>query len=224
MVMFGNTHTDPWQINKVAIGLSDPLVLDFKTLAGKAQAAFDAAEVARQASKAATDSYYAAVATLRSKAAECVRVIQNKAKSTNDPNIYALAEISPPDPRSQTGQPPAQPFGLRAALNSDGSITLTWKCSNPRGVSRVVYFVKRKLGTETTFTLADTVGDKSFTDTHLPFGTHQAVYMVTGKAGSVSGPGSAQFTVMFGTGGGGGLTIVSTSTGDGVGGAMKMAA
>ena len=222
--MFGNTHGVPWTVNKVALAISDTQLTDFKNAAGKAQAAFDAAEVARQASKAATDSYYAAVATLRSKAADCVRTIQNKAKATNDPSLYGLAQISPPDPRSQTGQPPAQPTGLRAALNSDGSITLTWKCSNPRGVSRVVYFVKRKLGTETTFTLADTVGDKSFTDSNLPFGTHQAVYMVTGKAGSLSGPGSAQFTVMFGTGGGGGLTIVSTSTGDGVEGAMKMAA
>jgi hypothetical protein len=210
--MFGNTHGVPWTTNKVVIGLSDPQLTDFKSAAGKAQAAFDSAEAARVTSKAATDAYYSAVAALRSKAADCVRTIQAKAKSTGDTAIYSLAQISPPDPRSHTGQPPAQPTDLRAMLNPSGSITLTWKCSNPRGVSRVVYFVKRKLDGESDFTLADTVGEKSFTDTNLPFGTHQATYLVTGKAGSLTGQSSEQFTVMFGTGGGGGLTIVSTSS------------
>jgi hypothetical protein len=222
LVMFGNTHQTPWTTNKVAIGISDPQLTDFKSKAGKAQAAFDAAEAARQASKSATDAYYAAVAALRSTAADCVRTIQAKAKSTNDPSIYALAEISPPDPRSHTGQPPAMPFDVRAGLNSDGSITLTWKCTNPRGVSRVVYFVTRKLTGESDFTLVDTVGEKSFTDANLPFGTHQATYLITGKSGSLTGPSSSQFTVMFGTGGGGGMTIVGTSTGTGE--TMKMAA
>ncbi len=168
MVMFGNTHEMPWTTNKVAIGLSDPQLTDFKSKSGKALVAFNAAEAARQASKAATDAYYAAVANLRTSAADCVRTIQNKAKSTNDPTIYALAEISPPDPRSQTGQPPAQPTDIRAELNSDGSITMTWKCANPRGVSRVIYFIKRKLTGEADFTLVDTVGEKTFTDTNSP--------------------------------------------------------
>jgi hypothetical protein len=222
MVTFGNMHIDPWNVNMVAIGVASADYMDFKSAASDAQAALTAAETARINSKAATDAYYSAVAKLRAKAAICVRSIQAKAKATGDTNIYALAQISPPDPRSHTGQPPAQPTTLRATLNPDGSITLTWKCSNPRGVSRVVYFVQRKLDTETEFTLVDTVGEKMFTDKNLPFGTQQAVYMITGKAGSLTGPVSEAFTVMFGTGGGGALTIVGTSTGTAP--AVKMAA
>jgi hypothetical protein len=214
MVTFGNMHVDPWNTNMVAIGVAMADYTAFKASASSAQTAFAAAEAARLNSKAATDAYYAAVGVLRTKAAVCVRSIQAKAKATGDASIYALAQISPPDPRSHTGQPPAQPMDLRAALNPDGSITLTWKCSNPRGVSRVVYFVERKLDSETAFSLVDTVGEKKFTDMNLPFGTQQAVYMVTGKVGSLNGPTSAQFTVMFGTGGGGGMMIVGTSSAD----------
>ncbi|HMN40892.1 MAG TPA: fibronectin type III domain-containing protein [Phycisphaerales bacterium] len=219
MVLFGSMHVDPWTTNKVALSLSDAQVLAMKNLSLTASDALDAAEVARQSAKAATETYYAAVRALRTKAAECVRVIQNTAKTTNNPALYGLAQIPAPDPRSHTGTPPARPTDVRAGLNSDGSITLTWKCANPRGVSRVIYFVKRKLNGESDYSLFDTVGEKSCTDATIPRSTGGASYIITGKAGSLSGPSSEQFTVTFGVGGGG--AIVMTTSADG---SMKLAA
>ncbi len=222
MVNFGNTHVQPWTLNKVALGIAEPDLTAYSAAALAAQKAFDNAETARQSSKAATTAFYAAVATLRDKAGTCVRTIQNKAKATNDENLYALGQISPPDPRSQNVPPPARPTDVRAGLNPDGSITLTWKCSNPRGVSSVVYFVQRKLNTETNFTLFDTVGEKTVTDATIPRTAGGASYMITGRHGQQSGPTSETFSVVFGVGGGGG--IVMTTSADAATGGMKMAA
>lgn len=220
MVMFGNTHVAPWTANKVVLGIGDPDLAAFTLAASNAQKAFDAAEAARQASKAATTAFYASVSTLREKAGTCVRIIQNKAKSTNDPNLYAIGQISPPEPRSQQGPPPAQPSDIRAGLNSDGSITLTWKCANPPGVSNVIYFVQRKLNGQTDFTLFDTVGEKTLIDATIPRSAGGASYMITARHGQQSGQTSETFSVVFGVGGGG--SIVMTTSADGTG--MKMAA
>ncbi len=220
MVTFGNTHVDPWTINKVALTLNDAQVLAMKNLSIAANAAFNNAETARLAAKAATETYYAAVTALRTKAAECVRVIQNTAKTTNNPSLYGLAQIPSPDPRSHVGPPPARPTDIRAGLNPDGSITLTWKCANPSGVSNVIYFVKRKLNGNSDFALFDTVGEKTVTDATIPRATGGASYMITARHGQQSGPTSETFSVVFGVGGGG-LTIVSTSSDETP---MKMAA
>ncbi len=222
MVNFGNTHVQPWSLNKVALGILDPDLTAVTAAATNAQKAFDNAETARQASKAATTAFYAAVSTLRDKAGTCVRTIQNKAKATNDPNLYALGQISPPDPRSQNGPPPAQPTDVRAGLNPDGSITLTWKCANPPGVSNVIYFVKRKLNGQTDFTLFDTVGEKTLIDATIPRAAGGASYMITARHGQQSGQTSETFSVVFGVGGGGSI-VMTTSAGETVGG-MKMAA
>ncbi len=221
MVVFGTTHEAPWTLNKVAIGISDAQLMDFKTKSGKARGTFDAAEQARLASKAATETYYAAVAALRASAADCVRTIQNKAKSTGDPAIYGLAEIPSPDPRSATAPPPAQPFDIRAQVNGDGSLTLFWKASNPRGVSSVVYKVQRGFGAGP-FNLLDTSGGKTYNDDSIPVGTNSVSYIVTGKRGGQSGPMSEIFTARFGSVAGGGMFITGTSVSPSTG--VKMAA
>ncbi|HMN39230.1 MAG TPA: hypothetical protein PKE29_00180 [Phycisphaerales bacterium] len=219
MVLFGNMHVQPWTDNKAALQLGDAQVLAMKNVAQAAQDALDVAETTRQSARAATEAYYAAVTALRAKASECVRVIQNTAKTTNNPAIYALAEIPAPDPRSAMGPPPARPTDIRAGLNPGGSITFTWKCANPRGVANVIYFVKRRLNGESAYTLFDTVGEKMFVDATIPYSAGGASYMITARSGQQSGPSSEVFSVAFGIGGGGGV-VMTTSADEG----LRMAA
>lgn len=223
LVQFGLDHEPVWSTHAVDIGLTAPQALVFKNLTAAASLAFQNASQARDAAKAATLAYYAACADLRTTAAECVRSIKVYAEvQANPAEIYSKAQIPAPLPPSHTGTPPAQPTDMRASLESNGSITLSWKCANPSGVSRVVYIIQRKLDGETSFSTIDFVGGggKSFNDATLPRGVDGVSYIITGKAGQQTGPASAMYTITFGSvGGGGGFAI--TSAGDEP---MKMAA
>ncbi|HMN40075.1 MAG TPA: fibronectin type III domain-containing protein [Phycisphaerales bacterium] len=213
LVQFGLDHHPVWSASSAGIGLTGAQALAFKNDSAAADAAFQAASLARQQAKAATTAYYAACGNLRTTAAACVRSIKAFADVSADPGtVYATAQIPPPDPRSHTGEPPAQPTDLRAGLETNGSITLTWKCSNPPGVSRVVYIIQRRLEGQTGFSTIDFVGEKTFNDATLPRGIDGVSYIITGKAGQQTGPASSMFTLTFGVVGGGGMMITSTST------------
>ena len=72
---------------------------------------------------------------------------------------------------------------------------------NGRGPTGTVYIVRRKLGTETTFTQLGQ-GDgrlKNFRDASVPAGTANALYRVQGVRGSDASPVSPALTVLFGT-------------------------
>jgi hypothetical protein len=220
LVQFGLDHQDGWNTYHAAIGLSSTLATQFKDDTAAADAAFQAASQARETAKAATIAYYGACATLRDSGSACVRAIKLFAEASSDPaTIYSKAQIPAPQPPSHTGTPPAQPTDMRAALEPNGSVTLTWKCANPPGVSRVVYIIQRKLEGDANFSTIDFVGGKTFNDATLPRGVDGASYIITGKAGQLSGPASSVFTLTFGSVGGGGMSITSTEMGP-----MKMAA
>jgi hypothetical protein len=214
LVQFGLDHNVGWTTNAAAIGLSSAQALLFKNQSSAAKTAFDAATLAHTQAKAATAAYYAACGTFRDTAASCVRSIKAFADVAADPAaIYALAAIPAPQPRSHTGQPPAQPTDITAGLETDGSITLRWKCANPTGVSRVNYIIQRKLDGETGFSALDFVGEKTYNDATLPRGVDGVSYIITGKAGQQTGPASAMFTLSFGSvGGGGGWSGASVIT------------
>ena len=181
------------------------------------------AEQARAASQGATSMLHADAQVLRNAAADIVRTVRTFAKNTDNPGVYGLADVAPPQPRSASALPPGQPSDIRANVNSDGSLTLTWKSNNPSGVSNVVYKVQRAFNGSNNYTLLDTVGERTFADMTIPFGTTSVSYIITGKRGSQTGPMSNTFTAQFGSvSGGGGLTIVATQSAPASG--MKMAA
>lgn len=214
-----------WSENQAVIGITQAQLTAVENSVTSASNAFSEAEAARAASKGATESYYAASSSLRNTAGDVVRSIQTLARNTGNAAIYGLADIEAPQPRSRNAPPPGQPFELRAEINSDGSLTLRWKNSNPQGVSNVVYQIRRALNNSTNFVLFDTVGERSFTDTSFPGGTNSVSYIVTGKRGNQTGQPSSVFTARFGVGGVGGagqLSIESTSTGEPTG--IKLAA
>jgi hypothetical protein len=224
LITFCTAHKETWVTNQALIGVSASQNTALSDALMEASKALDSANAARAASKGATTTLLATSAKLRTAAADLVRTVQTFAKNNDNPAVYGLADIPAPKPRSQTAPPPGQPGDIRATVNSNGSLTLNWKSNNPSGVSNVVYKIQRSLNGDQNFTLLDTTGggERTFTDSTIPMGTTSVSYIITGKRGKQVGPMSETFTARFGTTGGGGMFLASTSTSPSVG--VKLAA
>jgi hypothetical protein len=156
---------------------------------------------ARAAAKSATEAVVESESATRDVAADAVRFIRAFAISTNDPNVYNLAQIPAPGSAAPL-PPPGTPTDFKVELNAEGSITIRWKAAHPEGSYNVVYFVQRKLLTETQFRIIGGSGERAYTDDTLPFGVDGATYIVTSQRGSVQSAPSRQLTITFGSGGG----------------------
>lgn len=209
----------PWAVNAAAIGLAPAAVTALGTLTSQARAAFNAAEIARQAAKTATQNFYDKVRAMHNGAGagqDLIDTIKTWAETKNDPNVYTLAQIPPPATPGVT-PPPGTPFEFTVGLLQNGALELKWKCNNPSGTQGTIYEVKRKIGSGP-FNFVGATGVRTFTDETLPSGSAPVTYQITAVR-STSRGNPAQFTVNFGIGGPG-LTIASITEG----GPMKMAA
>jgi hypothetical protein len=223
-IEFYESHVGPWATSAVAIGLQTSAVTALTTLTSAARKAYGDHLAAQDAAKTATQNFYDKVRAMHNgigAGADMIETIKAFAETTNNPNVYTLAMIPPPATPGVT-PPPGTPSDFSVGLLQDGSVKLTWKCSNPAGVGGTNYEVLRKIGGSTTFTYLGQIGKKSFTDVTIPAGSTPATYQVTAFRSTARGE-PAQFTVNFGVGGGGGMFIASTSEGV-VNGEMKMAA
>jgi len=144
---------------------------------------------------------------MQTEGAGLIRTIKNKAESTNDPNVYVLAQIPSPATPTPVG-PPGTPTDFRIELLQYGGLKLTFKCSNPTGSVGTIYEVKRRNGATGAFTYIGATGVKSFTDATLPSGLTSVTYQITAIRSTASGI-PAQFSINFGVGGGGGFTITN---------------
>lgn len=197
-------HVQVWQTNAANIGLTAAQTLAFKNLVAALRTLATAQQVAKDAAKAATLANSEGDSETRQLTSDLVRSIRAFATNSDNPNVYALAQI----PAPSTGQPvapPGQPSDFKVELNSDGSITLKWKAKHPEGSSNVVYFVQRKLISEDAFRLIGGSGEKSYQDDTLPVGIDGASYIITAQRGNVQGQPSRQLTVTFGSGGPGAM-------------------
>jgi hypothetical protein len=217
-IQFYENHLTPWEANVTAIGLTTTELGALTTLVEAARAAYDAAEAARQASKAATLAYHNAVTAMHSgpgAGADMIEKIKNKAATTNNPDVYALAEIPAPATPG-TVPPPGTPFMFTVGLLQSGAIELKWKCENPSGTSGTIYEIKRTIGSgpSATTTFVGATGVKSFIDDTLPVGSSPVTYQITAVRSTTRGN-PAQFTVSFGivSGGGGGMFVASVNEG-----------
>jgi hypothetical protein len=221
-IEFYEAHIAPWTSHAAAIGLTPAAVTALSTLTTQARAAFNAAEAARAAAKAATQNFYDKVRAMHSNpgaGSDMIETIKTYAQTKNDPNVYVLAQIPPPATPGIT-PPPGTPLDFTVSLLQNGALELKWKCNNPSGTQGTIYEVKRQTGGGA-FTFIGASGVKSVTDDTLPSGATPATYQVTAVRSTARGN-PAQFTVNFGIGGPG-LTIASITEG-GAGGPMKMAA
>jgi hypothetical protein len=213
-VEFYEAHLTPWTNNAAAIGLSLPEVAALTIATTDARAAYNAMIAARDAAKAATQSFYSKVSVMHSApglGSDMIDTIKNFAQTNDDPNVYTLAQIPPPASGGVV-PPPGTPFDFRVGLRQDGSLELKWKCNNPTGASGTVYEILRSISGGA-MAFVDNAGEKLFVDATLPPNAGPVTYQITGVRTTVRGD-PAQFTVQFGTGviapeGQGGLSLAA---------------
>ncbi len=205
------SHGTLWTTVATSIGLTAPQATAFKALVVSARTAYDAAQNAKQAYRAAVTAQDAALHQAGTNAADLLRVIKSFAELTSNPNaVYAIAQIPPPATPVPLG-PPGKPANFAVSLQSDGSITLTWEATDSTASSGGFFNVTRKLPGQSAFTqLGGTSGSTSesrrmtFTDTSIPTSAAGAgaQYIVIGQRGTRIGEPSDAITVQFGTDGG----------------------
>lgn len=197
-VEFVESHVPVWTTNATAIGLTSLQVSALGTAATTARAAFNSAEAARDAAKAATANFYNTVRDMTDLASDAIKAIKLKAAQSNDPNVYVLAQIPAPLP---PGPPPAlqAPTDVVADPNADGTVTIKWK-----GLSEFQTFfsVWRRLPAGEWVQLGSTAV-KKFIDAGVPSPVPESVvYQVRAQRGNEVGPPSTFAEVQFGGGGG----------------------
>jgi hypothetical protein len=192
----------------------------FKNFTLAARTAYDAAQAAKQAYRAAVTNQNQALAAATGNAADLIRVIKGFAELTTNPDaIYSLAQIPPPAPPTPASAP-GKADNITVTLESDGSITLAWSASDLSASSGAFFNISRKLPGQSAFTnLGGAPGSTSesrrmfLTDTTVPTSAAGAgaQYIIQGRRGTLFGTPSDAITVQFGIDGGGGLTV-SAST------------
>jgi hypothetical protein len=94
-IQFCEAHWPVWNTAPTAIGLTTTLVNSFKTATQAARASFDAAQVAREASKAATTTLHGNTAIMREQAADLIRQIKAYAElQVNPATVYAARQVA----------------------------------------------------------------------------------------------------------------------------------
>jgi hypothetical protein len=211
---FYEAHITPWTTSATAIGLTSALVTAQGTRATDARAAYTAHIAAQAAAKAATLNFYEKMRLLHNApgaGADMIRQIKTKALTSNDPNVYVLAEIPAPASPTPVGAP-GTPTNFKATLNPDGSLKLTWHCPNPAGSVGTIYQIARQLDGGGAFAALTSVGGRTFTDPTIPAGSTSVTYRITAVRSTSAGT-AGQFSVNFGTGASGGAMIASVVSG-----------
>ena len=186
-----------WVANATDIGLTNEQVTQLQAEIAAARVAYNAAQQARDDSRSATVAFHDAEGTMTSDGRDLIKTIKAFAETSNDPNVYVLANVPPPaDPEPQGA--PGTPTDIQTRLNSIGQLEITWKAADAAPSSGAYFVIQRRLEGEASFSLRGTAGAKTFTDTTIPLGTSRATYVITPKRGELTGTPSQQFTVQFG--------------------------
>ncbi|MDQ7014538.1 MAG: hypothetical protein Q9O74_11670 [Planctomycetota bacterium] len=159
---------------------------------------YNSAQQARADSKSSTVSFHVSSDIMSEDGRDLITTIKAFAETTDDPNVYVLANVPPPAPPGVI-PPPGTPEAFNVALLQDGAIELTWKNDNPPGSSGTLYEIRRS--TEGgPMTLIDTVGERKFLDNTFPVNSGPVTYRVTAVRSTARGN-PANYTVSFGAGG-----------------------
>ena len=160
-----------WVAQAPNLNLTPAMMTTLVSLTTAARAQYNAMLSAHAAAKSATQAWYDAQEAMRDKAAEYIKTIKAYAGTTNNPNVFNIAQIPPPKAPS-AGTAPATPTSLTATLLNSGAIQLDWKANITNGVACTIW---RRFGSEANMEQIGTVsGAKSFIDASLPVGTDTA--------------------------------------------------
>lgn len=225
-LQFCESHANVWNTAAATIGLTTAQGTAFKSLTNAARVAYDAAQVAKQAYRAAVTNQNQALKAATGNAADLIRVIKSFAELTTNPNaVYAIAQIPPPA-TPVPASAPGKPGDISIVLESSGAITFSWDATASSASSGAFFNIARKLPGQIAFApLGGTSGSTSesrrmnFTDSTIPTSAagSGAQYIISGQRGTKIGESSDAITVQFGVDG-----VGFNIAGDG--GALKMAA
>lgn len=196
-------HIEPFTANAAAIGVTPAQAMMLKNAASTNRADFSKMMAARDASKAATVTFYNTNNTLVDLGRDLIKTIKAFAATTNNPNVYALANIDPPAPPTPVPAPET-PTDFTGYVTPDGVVTLSWKAT-PSGPSSGVFFVcERKRMSETGYTILTATMEKACMDPSAHVEASQVQYRIKAVRGNQE---SAWTTpVSFNFAGGGGAT------------------
>jgi hypothetical protein len=200
---WSRVHADLWAGGQTppVIGLDSAALLSFEEKTAAAEAAYAAMISARQASLDATALKNATFAALRAEASADLARIDAFATTTGDPTVYPKAGIPAPKTPSERTAPPA-PSDLRTTVDTDGSVTLTFKATTGGGAT---YLVQRQTtsieGLESPYLfLGFADDDKKFVDNAVPEGVKSVGYRVAARISTGPQSGwSVTRTVPFGS-------------------------
>jgi hypothetical protein len=199
-IEFYESRMAPWAAAGGAIGLSIGSITAQTGRVAAARGAYDAHIAAEAAARAATAAFTEAVRAMHGDAgagSDMIATIRNHAQTTDDPEVYTLAQIPPPKTPGAL-PPPGTPSRFRIDLLADGAPTLSWKCPHPRGAEGTMYEVLRSVDGGP-FTFITAVGTRAVTDRSVPAGAAEVVYQVTAVRSTTRGN-PARLTVRFGVG------------------------
>ncbi len=221
-LQFCESHWPIWTTNAALIGLTAAQTTAFKNFTTAARTAYDAAQTAKQAYRAAVTNQNQALTLATANAADLIRVIKGFAELTTNPNaVYSSAQIPPP----ATPVPavaPGKPTNIGVTLEPTGAVTLTWDATDSAASSGAFFSISRKLPGAAVFTVLGgapgstaSVRRMSFTDVSIPTSAAAdgAQYIIQGQRGTLIGIPSDAVTVQFGagSGAGSGAEVVSSS-------------
>jgi hypothetical protein len=210
-ITFFENHTTAWTDFALQIGLSVSAVANLKQLTVLAREKLMAAGEAREASKSATQAFHDATGKMLEVGRDMITTVKAFAESTDNPNVYVLAQIPVPSGPTPAAAPTA-PTDLTGSIDSVGRLTLSWKAQRSGPTSGIVFDVARKGPGQTTFTVITSVFEKSFMDTGFIACNGNASYTVTARRGVLMSATAGPLEINVGLGGGAMMTSTVFST------------
>lgn len=197
-----------WLANATAIGITAAQATAIKTATQANRADFGTMEVARGASKAATNTFYTSNNTMTDLGRDLLKTIKAFAQTTNNPAVYSLANIDPPTPPSPV-PPPDVPTDLVGVLSPVGVATVSWKSTKSGASSGIFFVVARQWQGEADFTVLGASAEKSFIDP-APNAAAGPVYY---RVRAVRGADQSDWTqpIVFNIAGGGGMVAATVA-------------
>jgi hypothetical protein len=198
-ISFYEQRAPVWVANAAALNISETAAANLLALTGAARDAYNAAQIAQQASLGATAAQDASIGDMRSLGGDLIKGIRLTAEMNGDPALFALALL--PTPKDPEPIPAVPASTLSWTLLTSGDLDLKWNGNLSSGTT---YIVERSLipidGPPTAFEPIGFVGALTFTDKTVPPGTAMAIYQIKGQKGGKYTDPSAPALVRFAPG------------------------
>ena len=190
------THLPVWTANASDIGLTSDQVSQLQALFTAADSAWSTAKTSRIESRNDTLTSNAAWTTMNAFFAALIKAIRSHAQATGSQEVYALAGIDPPAPPKPMPAP-GMPTDVTTTIDNTGRIILRWKSTNSAPSTGAAFSIRRKLSTQTAYTVIATAQGRTYTDDSVPEGVASASYIIQGLRGNTAGQPSEPVIVYF---------------------------